>query len=203
MAAVPPPPAAIPASAGPRPSGGPTAQRPQADGAIDRVVCPHCGGAFVPAPKAVAAPRAGAVARAEPPATVPASSRSTILIVEDTEFFLQLVADTLAPLYRPLLARGAREALEILAREPVEVLILDLTLEQEDDGLEVLKAASRRGIPGLVFTARSEAELWGEAWERLKRLGAKDLLLKGMHIEDQILGKVASLLAACEHPLRT
>ena len=123
--------------------------------------------------------------------------------MEDTEFFLQLVADTLAPLYRPLLARGAREALEILAREPVEVLILDLTLEREDDGLEVLKAASRRGIPGLVFTARSEAELWGEAWERLKRLGAKDLLLKGMHIEDQILGKVASLLAAREHPLRT
>lgn len=165
------------------------------------ILCPNCGESFTPSPKrGTASPEtdrhaapsgSGAVGRA----AETAKGRATVLVVEDTEFFLRLAAETLAPLYRPLKARTAREALAHLAQEPVALVILDITLEREEDGLEVLSAASARGIPSLIFTARNEAELWGEGWVRLQELGAKDLLLKGMNIEDQLLGKVAELLS--------
>ena len=36
----------------------------------------------------------------------------------------------------------------------------------------------------------------GEGWQRLRDLGASDLLFKGMNMEEQLLSKVSALLAA-------
>jgi CheY-like chemotaxis protein len=152
------------------------------------VTCPHCNSSFVPGFQ----PRPAAV-QVERPSD---PDQKTILIVEDTEFFLQLARETLGKPYKTICARTASEALSILQDERVDLLVLDLALEAEEDGLDVLTDAFPRGLPCLVFTAKSEAEMWGDGWIRLRGMGASDLLLKGMNIEEQLLSKVAALLSA-------
>ena len=152
------------------------------------VECPHCGNTFVPAGK-----DGGASSTVSPPPRNPADVK-TILIVEDTEFFLQYAKDALATLYRPITARTAAEALVLLRTEPVKLVLLDLGLQRENDGLEVLAATAERKIPCIIFTARQESDLWGAAWEGLRAKGASDLLIKGMNVEDQLLYKVSELL---------
>ncbi len=131
---------------------------------------------------------------ADAPSTA-AGERPTVLIVEDTEFFLNLARETLQRGYDTLCARSAVEALSLLRDRRVDLVVLDLTLERDDDGLEVLAAAAPKGLPCLVFTAKSETEMWGEAWQRLRKKGATDLLLKGMNIEEQLLSKIRTLLS--------
>ena len=91
-------------------------------------------------------------------------------------------------------ARTKTEALSLLGRETIDLLILDLSLEAPEDGLEVLARVAPRGLPCLIFTARNEVELWGDGWNRLQEKGATDLLLKGMNIEEQLISKVDALL---------
>jgi len=122
--------------------------------------------------------------------------RKTILVAEDTEFFLSLVKDTLGAQYRMLGARTKLEALQVLGREHIDLIILDITLENPEDGLEVLASAAPRGVPCLIFTARNEADLYGEGWNRLQAKGATDLLLKGMNVEEQLISKVAAMLGS-------
>ena len=122
--------------------------------------------------------------------------RKTILVAEDTEFFLSLVQDTLGAKYRMLGARTKTEALQLLGREPIDLVILDISLESPEDGLEVLASAAPRGLPCLIFTARNEADLYGDGWARLQAKGATDLLLKGMNVEEQLISKVAALLGS-------
>jgi predicted Zn finger-like uncharacterized protein len=178
------------------------------------IECPHCGKSFVPGeasrttPTSAAGPSAGAKTVAEAPfkparpasGSAPAhpsaaGGRKTILVAEDTEFFLELVKQTLGAQYRMLGARTKAEALQLLGREPIDLIILDLSLESHEDGLEVLAGAAPRGLPCLIFTARNEVDLWGDGWARLQARGASDLLLKGMNIEEQLLSKVAALLS--------
>ena len=180
-------------------------------GGLGSIECPHCGKSFTPG--AAATRRASAAShaaaggparpvRAEParsatkPAVAPAKDgRKTILVAEDTEFFLELVTEVLGTKYRTLGARTKTEALGLLGREPIDLVILDLSLEHPEDGLEVLANAAPRGLPCLIFTARNDFDLWGDGWTELQEKGATDLLQKGMNIEEQLLSKVAALLA--------
>jgi CheY-like chemotaxis protein len=88
----------------------------------------------------------------------------------------------------------------LLGREPIDLVILDIALEGPEDGLEVLAHAAPRGLPCLIFTARNEADLWGEGWSRLQAKGATDLLLKGMNVEEQLISKVAAMLSSSRRP---
>ena len=202
------------------PGSGVRAARPRSAAPSSHPIeCPHCGKSFTPEDPAKTAPAvaqsvalgdvaAAAAAESAPgPASdspVTASSgfssgtslvgRKTILVAEDTEFFLELVKEILGAQYRMLGARTKTEALQLLGRERIDLVILDLSLEKPEDGLEILAGAAPRGLPCLIFTARNEADLWGEGWTRLQAKGATDLLLKGMHVEEQLLSKVAALL---------
>jgi CheY-like chemotaxis protein len=116
-------------------------------------------------------------------------------VVEDTEFFRELAKETLSRDYRTILAATASDALGALAAERVDLVVLDLALEAEDDGLPVLDAASRRGIPVLVFTASDDSDLqYGRGWGSLRARGASDLLVKAMNVEDRLREKVAALV---------
>ena len=165
------------------------------------VTCPHCGGSFRariaserPNPSASSVdPKTGASAASEAPAPTPPRLR-TILVVEDSEFFRECAIDALKTDYCPLKARNASEALGILHRERVDLVILDLTLEREEDGLDVLAATAAKRLPCLIFTARNEAEMWVDGWQRLQKLGATDLLIKSVNSEEQLLAKVATIL---------
>ena len=61
-------------------------------------------------------------------------------------------------------------------------MVLDLTLDGCNAGRELLAELRPKPCPILIFTAQDESEMYGENWENLKRLGADDLVIKGMFL---------------------
>lgn len=138
------------------------------------VCCPACGHRFAPAPD---------------PGQLP-----TVLIVEDTDFFLDFAAETLGRRFRTMPARSVAEARRLLATRPVDLVLLDLTLP-DAEGTEVLRALPRPDIPVLIYTSRDETAMIGEEWQALARLGANDIIHKGLNMEEALLAKAEGLLA--------
>ena len=78
-----------------------------------------------------------------------------VLIVDDDANILTVLSMRLrAGGYRPLTARSGREALQVVARERVEVVLSDLRLESED-GLDVMASIHQvdEFLPVLIITA--------------------------------------------------
>jgi DNA-binding response OmpR family regulator len=86
------------------------------------------------------------------------------------------------------------DALAALQRESVDLLLLDLSLDDDVDGREVLREMGVKRCPILIFTARDEEDMYGEVWTELKSLGADDMLIKGMNVEENLLRKIQHLL---------
>ena len=84
------------------------------------------------------------------------SSHATVLVVDDTPANLTLLAQVLKPDYRVQLAVSGAKALEICARQPPDLIVLDVMMP-ELDGYEVcrrLKAApATRRVPVIFLTA--------------------------------------------------
>ena len=78
-----------------------------------------------------------------------------ILIVDDVPALAEQYAYDLERIggYRTIMATGGRDALEIVAREPVDCMILDLEMP-EMDGFDVLRALAGKDIdiPVIVYT---------------------------------------------------
>jgi two-component system alkaline phosphatase synthesis response regulator PhoP len=91
----------------------------------------------------------------------------SVLLVEDEENLASLVEAYLAREGYPVRRVGSgREALELVDREPLRLVVLDLNLP-DMDGLEVCRRIrARSGVPIVMLTARDE-----EA-DRLAGLGA-------------------------------
>lgn len=112
--------------------------------------------------------------------TEPPSSRRTVLVVEDNPgdarlvelFLLEETADPFRVLKAALLA----DALALLAREHVDMVLLDLSLP-DSFGLDTLARvkAARPLVPVVVLTGTKDEVL---ALEALRR-GAQDYLVKG------------------------
>jgi two-component system, NtrC family, response regulator HydG len=66
----------------------------------------------------------------------------SVLVVDDHSNMLRLMTKVLSGDVRVVTARGGREAIELLSREPISVVLADLTMP-EVDGLEVLRACKR------------------------------------------------------------
>ena len=84
----------------------------------------------------------------------------SILIVEDEESLQELLRYNLSQAgYRPVSARGGREAVECARRERPCLILLDLMLP-DLDGLEVCtllkRSAETAGIPIIMLTAKGE-----------------------------------------------
>jgi CheY-like chemotaxis protein len=122
-----------------------------------------------------------------------AGGKKTILVVEDVDYFVQLAQDALGAKYRTIIVKTVEEAVQAIEREPIDLLVLDLTLGGEDDS-SLLERLEPKEFPILISTSRDETEMYGEAWERLKRQGADDLVIKGMNMEETLLQKVVDLL---------
>ncbi|MBI3449228.1 MAG: zinc-ribbon domain-containing protein [Acidobacteria bacterium] len=155
--------------------------RGAATSSVPAVTCPKCGHSFAPAPEAKPAPPAGA--------------RKVILLVEDQKYFTEITREALGAEYRTVSVGTREEAMKVLESESPVLMILDLSLARGQDGRDLLKALPNKDFPVLIFTARDETELYGDAWEELKRLGADDIVHKGMNVGDELKRKVASLLA--------
>lgn len=101
----------------------------------------------------------------------------TILIVEDTEWNRELLAQLLQEAYGLLFAEDGVTALEVAARAQPDLILMDLSLPRMD-GWEVtrrLKAdPALRHIPVMVLTARAMRD----DEERARACGCDDFLTK-------------------------
>jgi CheY-like chemotaxis protein len=120
--------------------------------------------------------------------------RKTILVVDDLAYFRQIAKDALESTFNVLTVATRAEAGEILRRQQVDLLVLDLTLDGCDAGREFLSELTPKPCPILIFTAQDESEMYGENWEELKRLGADDLVIKGMQVAESLVRKSSALL---------
>lgn len=152
---------------------------PAATAAAEEVICPRCQLHFVPR-----------VAQEQDPL----STRRTVLVVEDMEYFREIAKDALGELYEVKTADSPAEALRILGLGGIDLLVLDLSLEHTEDGLGLLTQLQPKPCPILIFTAEDEAEMYGERWEMLQQYGADDLVMKGMNVGEMLFKKVGDLL---------
>jgi CheY-like chemotaxis protein/DNA-directed RNA polymerase subunit RPC12/RpoP len=152
------------------------AERPADTG---EVVCPRCQLHFVPR-------RAGAPANS--------GSRRTVLVVEDMDFFREIARDALALRYEVKTATNVQEARAALTAGGIDLMVLDLTLDGGEHGIELLRTMTAKPCPVVIYTAKDESEMYGDSWDELLRLGADDLVMKGMNVGESLVRKVAALL---------
>ncbi len=116
-----------------------------------------------------------------------------VLIVDDVPAMAQQYAYDLKRLagFEVLVARSGEEALEVLSREPVDCVILDLEMPGMD-GFEVLRAMERRAIkvPVIVYTGTGNFDRCVQA----VRLGAHGFIDKAEPME-RVVQEIAQALA--------
>ncbi len=118
---------------------------------------------------------------AEPAAPATDRRPPRILVVDDERSMRELLAIVLRREgYEVLLAENGRGAIEILEREPVDILISDIKMP-DLSGVDVLRAAKKidQDILGIMITAFASTETAVEAM----RLGACDYLSKPFDID--------------------
>ena len=144
----------------------------------NEVVCPGCSLRFDPDQSATTRDR------------IP----QTVLVVDDLVYFREIAKDALEPMFEVKTAATGAEARDILAKGGIDLLVLDLTLDGGQAGRDLLAGLKPKPCPILIFTANDESEMYGETWEELRGLGADDLVLKGINVEESLKRKVSALL---------
>jgi CheY-like chemotaxis protein len=145
----------------------------------EEVICPRCQFHFVPR-------REGGRGAG--------SRRPTVLVVEDMAYFREIAEDALSSRYEVRSAGNLQDARAAIATGDIDLMVLDLTLDGGDHGIELLRSLTVKPCPILIFTAQDESEMYGDFWDQLRRLGADDLLMKGMNVGESLRRKVATLL---------
>jgi CheY-like chemotaxis protein len=143
------------------------------------VVCPRCGLHFSPE---------------QASASAPAERRPRVLLVEDMDFFQEVARQALETTADLVSVRTVADARRALAQGRFDLLLLDLALEGED-GRDLLRSLPFKPCPILIFTARDESDMYGEAWSELQACGADDVVVKGMQMGEVLARKVAALLS--------
>lgn len=153
---------------------------PPSPAAQDReLVCPRCGLHFEP--------------RERPAAETPAD-RHSVLVVEDNPYFAETVQNALRQRFEVRVAGSLSEAWSALAEGGIDLLVLDLVLGSGEESRALLEQLGEKPCPILVLTAQDETEMYGEAWSRLQRLGADDMVLKGINVGETLARKACELL---------
>ena len=96
-------------------------------------------------------------------------TRSTILIVDDTESNIDILVDLLDECYDLVVALDGESALEILDEQPIDLILLDIIMP-DMDGYEVSRRAKARSatiekIPIIFITAKSDEASIEEAFD--------------------------------------
>jgi DNA-binding response OmpR family regulator len=121
-------------------------------------------------------------------------SRATVLLVEDPTYLREIAEEALRSRYEVKKASTMAEAQAFLAAGGIDVMVLDLTFDGADSGLELLQTMTAKPCPILVYTAQDESETYGDTWKVLQSMGADDLVTKGMNIGDSLPRKIGALL---------
>lgn len=94
-------------------------------------------------------------------------------------------------------ASSAGEAVDTLATGSIDLVITDISLEDEDcreknrKGFDVVREASRLGIPSIAVSSVWEEE---EVEIELLQLGAAEVIVRGPGYRENLLGKVEELV---------
>ena len=110
-------------------------------------------------------------------------SDCTVLVVDDTEANVDILVDALGEIYDVSVAMDGREAIETVAEEAPDLILLDIMMP-ELDGYEVcqrLKADERYAkIPIIFLTALTEIENKTKGFQ----MGAVDYITKPFEITE-------------------
>ena len=109
-------------------------------------------------------------------------------------YFREIAAEALQEEYEIKAVATKDGARAMLDRGGIDLLLLDLTLDGGEGGLDLLRELSSKPCPILIYTAQDESEIYGESWDKLRELGADDIVLKGMNVGDELTRKIGSLL---------
>lgn len=99
---------------------------------------------------------------------------TTILLIEDDHITLQLHKKLLSPYGRVFCAKTFQEALDLIKTKKFDLGFFDLNLDQELEGLELLKHGANANIYPIVVSGESNGKVLESAFTN----GAKDYLLK-------------------------
>lgn len=121
----------------------------------------------------------------------------TVAVVDDSELIRRMLEYALKSKgYSVVVAEDGLEALELLARTPCDLVLLDINMPRMD-GLSVIKALRESeewaDLPIIVLTAASELTDRDRAME----LGATDYMLKPFK-PSELLARVAPYLEESE-----
>jgi len=120
-----------------------------------------------------------------------ATTPACVLIVDDEPAIRRFIRTTLSVQdYQVLEAENSREALEVVRRSPVDVLVLDLGLP-DVDGFEVIKSLREGGSTLPIIVLSSRADEAGKV--RALDLGADDYVTKPFGI-DELLARIRAAL---------
>ncbi len=103
--------------------------------------------------------------------------KAHVLIVDDERFFSSLLEDMLRNIYEVHLADNGRQALEIMKKQPIDLVLLDI-LMPDMDGYEVCRQIKKnealKAIPVIFLTVKSDID------DEVKgfNVGAADYLIK-------------------------
>ena len=132
-------------------------------------------------------------------------SENTLLVVDDEEMNRDVLSRRLERKgYQVVVAAGGREAIDTVAAQPIDLVLLDVMMP-EVDGLQVLQALRRRHsqseLPIIMATAKGESEDVVRALE----LGANDYVVKPLdfpvvlaRVESQLRSRATAAKAAAE-----
>jgi DNA-binding response OmpR family regulator len=110
------------------------------------------------------------------------------------DYFIEIARDALAARYQLKVAKTLAEARALLVQGGIDLLLLDLTLENGEDGLRLLREPPGKICPVLLFTAQDESEMYGDGWAKLLAMGVDDVVIKGMNMDEALSRKVAEML---------
>lgn len=121
----------------------------------------------------------------------------TILLVDDEEDILEFLERILSPRYRVLVTESGEEALRILDKEPVQLIISDVMMP-EMDGFELCRHIKSNfehsHIPVILLTAKNTIQSKIEGLE----LGA-DAYIEKPFSKEHLQAQISSLLANRDH----
>jgi DNA-binding response OmpR family regulator len=121
----------------------------------------------------------------------------TILLVDDEEDILEFLERILSPRYRVLVTESGEDALKILDKEPVQLIISDVMMP-EMDGFELCRHIKSNfehsHIPVILLTAKNTIQSKIEGLE----LGA-DAYIEKPFSKEHLQAQISSLLANRDH----
>jgi DNA-binding response OmpR family regulator len=119
-------------------------------------------------------------------------ARKQILVVDDEKETLEYINDILEDRYNVFTALDGKQALDILDKERIDLVLLDIAMQEMDGNkaLQIIRSMpGTENVPVCIVTAIAATKQ--EQTSRL--LGANDYLIKPFHI-DTLMKKVSSLL---------